>query len=73
MQREDTMRADLVELSWNAAASNWLVRIESGEEVLRRHCQAPQDADESKLRSLVQKTLQDEGYDPDPAQILIKR
>ena len=32
------MRADRVELSWDAAQSNWLLRIEGGEEVIRRHC-----------------------------------
>jgi len=67
------MRADRVEVSWDAAKSNWLVRIETGEEVIRRHCQAPKNADELSLRSVVQKTVQDEGYEPDPAQILIRR
>jgi hypothetical protein len=67
------MRADRVEISWDAAKSNWLVRIETGEEVIRRHCKVPKDADELSLRSAVQKTVQDEGYEPDPAQILIRR
>jgi hypothetical protein len=67
------MRADRVEVSWDAAESKWLVRIESGEEVIRRHCQAPKDADEQRLRSLAQKTVQDEGYEADPAQICIQR
>jgi len=67
------MRADHVEISWDAAKSNWLVRIETGEEVIRRHCKVPKDADELSLRSAVQKTVQDEGYEPDPAQILIRR
>jgi len=67
------MRADRVEISWDAAKSNWLVRIGSGEEVIRRHCQAPKDAEEQRLRSLVQKTVQDEGYEADPAQMRIHR
>jgi len=67
------MRADRVEVSWDAAKSNWLVRIETGEEVIRRHCRAPKNADELSLRSVVQKTVQDEGYEPDPAQIHIRR
>ena len=67
------MRADRVEISWDAAESKWLVRIESGEEVIRRHCQVPKDADEPSLRSAAQKTLQDEGYEPEPAQIVIRR
>jgi hypothetical protein len=67
------MRADRVEISWDAAKAKWLVRIGSGEEVIRRHCQAPKDTEEEKLRSVVQKALQDEGYEAEPAQICIHR
>jgi hypothetical protein len=35
------MRSDHVEVSWDADKSNWLVRIKSGEEVIRRHCKLP--------------------------------
>ncbi|SPE22061.1 hypothetical protein SBA2_10003 [Acidobacteriia bacterium SbA2] len=65
------MRADGAEVSWDAAKSKWLVRITSGEEVIRRHCDAPKGADENSLRAAVQKTLADEGYEADPARILI--
>ena len=65
------MRADGAEVSWDAAKSKWLVRIKSGEEVIRRHCDAPKNADETSLRSAVQKTLNDEGYEADPTRILI--
>jgi len=34
------MRADRVEASWDLAKSKWLIRIQSGEEVIRRHCDA---------------------------------
>jgi len=47
------MRADRVEISWDATKSNWLVRIVTGEEVIRRHCKMPKD--------------QAEGYEPDIA------
>lgn len=67
------MRADRVEISWDAAESKWLVRIATGEEVIRRHYHAPKDADEARLQSAAQKTLQDEGYEPDPVQICIRR
>ncbi len=67
------MRADQVELSWDAAKSQWLVRIASGEEVIRRHCKMPKDADEQTLRSAAQKAVQDEGYEADPAQLSIRR
>jgi hypothetical protein len=59
------MHADRVEVSWDTQKSNWLVRIESGEEVIRRHWDAPQNADEQTLRSAAQQTAKDEGYDVD--------
>ena len=67
------MRADHVEVSWDAAKSKWLVRIESGEEVIRRHCDAPKNADDQTLRSVAQKTAQDEGYEADLTSISIRR
>lgn len=59
------MHADRAEISWDAAKSNWLVTIVTGEEVIRRHCKAPKDADEQTLRSAAKKTVQEEGYEPD--------
>jgi len=67
------MRADRVEISWDAGKSNWLLRIESGEEVIRRHCKIPKDADEQTLRSAAQKTIQDEGYEQDVPELSIRR
>ena len=67
------MGPDNVEVSWDASKSQWLVRIKTGEEVIRRHCKAPRDADEGTLRSLAQKTVTDEGYDSAPSQLSIKR
>ncbi|MFY9531857.1 MAG: hypothetical protein WBC04_23760 [Candidatus Acidiferrales bacterium] len=67
------MRADNVEVSWDAGKSKWLVRIITGEEVVRRHCDVPKNADEQTLRSAAQKTVQDEGYESDPTHISIRR
>jgi len=67
------MHADRVELSWDSAKSKWLVRIQAGDEVIRRHSALPKDADEQALRSLAQKTVQDEGYEPVPAELTIRR
>lgn len=61
------MRADRVELSWDAGKSDWLIRIESGEEVIRRHCKESKNADEAKLRAAAQTTLKEEGYEADAA------
>jgi hypothetical protein len=57
------MRADGVEVSWDNDKSAWLVRITSGEEVIRRHCNLPRNADEQALRSAAQQTAKDEGYE----------
>jgi hypothetical protein len=66
------MQADRVEISWDDKKSSWLVRIETGEEVIRRHCKLPRDADEQALRSAAQQTLTDEGYQPDGTPVEIK-
>lgn len=65
------MRADHVEVSWDAEKSNWLVSIESGEEVIRRRCKLPKDADEQKLRAAARQVVRDEGYEPVFAELLI--
>jgi hypothetical protein len=67
------MRAEKVEVSWDAKKSEWLVRIQSGEEVIRRHCRLPKNADEQALRSAAQSTLTDEGYETDGTSVSITR
>ncbi|MGH9730149.1 MAG: hypothetical protein ACRD4A_00510 [Candidatus Acidiferrales bacterium] len=67
------MHADRVEMSWDEEKSKWLVRIEVGEEVVRRHCDLPQNADEQSLRAAAQKTVADEGYEASAADIAILR
>jgi hypothetical protein len=67
------MRADQVEVSWDTGKRKWLVRIQAGDEVIRRHCDQPENADEQSLRLAAQSTLQDEGYDPDLSRLSILR
>jgi hypothetical protein len=67
------MRAEKVEVSWDAKKSEWLVRIQSGEEVIRRHCRLPKNADEQALRSAAQSTLSEEGYEVDGTAVNITR
>lgn len=69
----EAMRADRVEVSWDQAKSNWLVRIEVGGEVIRRHCSEPRDADEPRLRAAAEKTATEEGYEVESANIIIAR
>ncbi len=64
------MHADHVEVSWDASKSSWLLKIEAGEEVIRRHCTLPKNADEQTLRSAIEKAVADEGYELDPATLV---
>jgi len=66
------MRADRVEISWDNEKSNWLIRIEAGEEVVRRHCDLPRNTDEAALRAAAQKTVKDEGYDAAPSSMILR-
>ena len=72
LSTEEVMRADRVEVTWDAAKANWLVRIVNGEEVIRRHCKLPRDSDQETLRSAVQKVVTDEGFEADPSNIKIQ-
>jgi hypothetical protein len=67
------MRADRVEVSWDSSKSQWLARIQSGEEVIRRHCNLPSSADDQSLRSAIMTIVQDEGYEAAPEAIQIIR
>ena len=67
------MRADRVEASWDSDKKKWLVRIQSGEEVIRRYCDGNRDIDDAKIRAAAQKTLVDEGYEANGVQIVVKR
>ena len=64
------MHADQVEFSWDASTSSWLLRIEAGEEVIRRHCILPKSADEQTLRAAIEKAVAEEGYELDPASLV---
>jgi len=67
------MRPDRVEVLWDAAKSKWLIRIETGEEVIRRHCDVAKNAEDQTLRSAIQKTVEDEGYELEPSSVSICR
>lgn len=66
------MRADRVEISWDNDKSKWLIRIEAGEEVVRRHCDLPQGTDEATLRAVAQKTIQEEGYELPASSVILR-
>jgi hypothetical protein len=67
------MRADRVEVSWDEGKKSWLIRIESGEEVIRRYCKEDKGVDEAKLRSAALQTAKDEGYEVDAGAVTVKK
>ena len=67
------MLADRVELSWDAAKSQWLIRITEGEEVIRRHLDSPKTADDQALRAAASESVRDEGYEFDASKFTIQR
>jgi len=64
------MKADRVEISRDEPGNRWLIRIQVGEEVIRRHCVEPKDAGEAVLRDAAVKTANDEGYTIDPSDVV---
>ena len=66
------MHADKAEVSWDTSKSKWLVRIQSGDEVMRRHCNIPKSATDQQLRAAAEQTVRDDGYDIDPAAITVR-
>ncbi len=67
------MQADQVEVSRDEKNKHWVIRIQVGEEVIRRHCDDPADADDATLLAAAQKTVGDEGYSVEPSAIVITR
>ena len=67
------MDADRVEVSWDAEKSRWLIRIEVGAEVIRRHSKEPKNADDKTLQTAAEQTAVDEGYQVSPAKISVRR
>jgi hypothetical protein len=66
------MKADRVEVSRDDQKNKWLVRIQVGEEVIRRYCNDGKDADEATLRQAALHTVEEEGYTVDPSEIVIQ-
>jgi hypothetical protein len=67
------MNADRVEVSWDAEKNLWLIRIEVGAEVIRRHCKESKGADDQTLQKAAEKTAVDEGYQVSPGNISVRR
>jgi len=64
------MNADRVEVSRDESGNRWLIRIQVGEEVIRRYYKEAKNVDKDTLRSAAAKTATDEGYTVDPSSIV---
>jgi len=68
------IQATKASVDWDAQKKQWHVRVQIGEEVIKRPLEkTPQDANEAALRSKAVETAKDEGYDVDPATVAIVR
>lgn len=68
------IKADKAEVSWDEQKKSWLVRIQVGEEVLRRTCKdGKHDLADDALRSLAVSTAADDGYELASDTVTIQR
>lgn len=68
------LKAEKATVNWDPAKKQWHVRVQIGEEVIKRALsKTPHDASEDVLRSRAVETAKDEGYDVDAAQVAITR
>ena len=67
------IKAGSAKVGWDPAKKAWLVRIQVGEEVIKRPLKKPIDADESLLRSMALEAAKEEGYEVDPASVSVVR
>jgi hypothetical protein len=68
------LKADSAKVQWDSDKKRWVVRIQVGEEVIRRPCdQASQDGSDEELRTIAVQIAKDEGYELDPAAVTIVR
>jgi len=68
------LKADKAEVSWDESKKSWVVRIQIGEEVVRRASNKNQrDLEEGALRDLALQTVADEGYQIAPEAVTVTR
>jgi hypothetical protein len=68
------LKAEKTTVNWDPAKKQWHVRIQIGEEVIKRTLEkTPENTSENDLRSKAVDTAKDEGYEVDAAQVVIQR
>jgi hypothetical protein len=72
--RMTMLKADKAVVNWEPAKKQWVIRLQSGEEVIKRPApKTPRDATDDVLRSLAVTTAQDEGYELDASSVTVAR
>lgn len=64
------MKADRVEISRDESGKQWLIRIQVGEEVIRRHAREAKDATQDALRDVAIRIANEEGYQIDRSDVV---
>lgn len=67
------LKATATKVQWDPDKKQWRVRIEFGDEVIKRFAKSPMDASEDSLRELAVQTAKDEGYAVEAAAVEITR
>jgi flagellar motor protein MotB len=65
------MKPDRVEVSRDESGKRWVIRIQVGAEVIRRHSDEPKDAAADALRDVAARVAADEGYQVEPSEVLL--
>lgn len=66
------MNADRIEVSWEKQHSKWLIRIEVGQETIRRYSEQTPDIDHITLQNEAVDLAAEEGYSFDRADVVIR-
>ena len=69
-------KADRAEVRWDLQKKRWHIRIQVGEEVIKRAAPGSKlgrDAGDEVLRSMAVETAHSDGYELDPAAVMIAR
>ena len=66
-------KAAQAEVNWDSQKKSWQVRIQIGEEVIKRPAKIAANAADETLRALAVTMGQDEGYEIDSSKVTIVR
>ncbi len=69
------IKADSAVVSWDAQKKAWRVRIQVGEEVIKRPCDSKvrRDAADEALRAMAVETARADGYELQPGSVTVER